>query len=304
MKRPIAPRRERVEGWLGRWLDHLASERGLSANTVVAYQRDLELLRRHLGTSKRPEEASRDDLLALLKKLRLQSRSPRSVARWLASARGFYGWLLEEEVIADDPSARLETPKTWRTIPKALAMDDVDTLLATPDRSTPVGLRDTAMLEVLYATGLRVSELLGLRLRDLHLDAGYLRCLGKGSKERVVPLGAEANAVLQSYLAEARPRILGDRKTDLVFVNQRGGAMSRQGFWKILRAYGRKAGVKGSISPHAIRHSFATHLLERGADLRSLQLLLGHADISTTQIYTHVNRERLKRLYEDFHPRA
>ncbi len=177
-------------------------------------------------------------------------------------------------------------------------------MLAAPDRGEPGGLRDAAMLELLYATGLRVSELLGLRLGDLHLDAGYLRCTGKREKERVVPLGSQADAMVQRYLAEGRPALVGDKRSDWLFVNRRGGPMTRQGFWKILRAYGRKAGIRTPLSPHVVRHSFATHLLENGADLRSVQVMLGHADISTTQIYTHVNRERLRRLYEDFHPRA
>jgi integrase/recombinase XerD len=189
-------------------------------------------------------------------------------------------------------------------LPKTLTAGEVESLLAAPDAKTPRGLRDAAMLEVLYATGLRVSELIGLRLGDLHLDAGYLRCWGKGNKERVVPLGGEAEAKLQRYLAEARLALLRGRRTDVLFVNHRGGAMTRQGFWKILKGYGVAAGVGTALSPHVIRHAFATHLLENGADLRSLQILLGHADISTTQIYTHVNRERLKRIYEDFHPRA
>jgi integrase/recombinase XerD len=185
-----------------------------------------------------------------------------------------------------------------------LTFAEVEALLAAPKRDTPRGLRDAAMMEVLYATGLRVSELLRLRLGDLHLDAGYLRCWGKGSKERVVPLGSEADATLQGYLANARPALLRDRRTDYLFVNPRGGAISRQGFWKIIKRYGRQAGITTPLSPHIVRHSFATHLLENGADLRAVQIMLGHADISTTQIYTHVNRERLRRLYEDFHPRA
>jgi integrase/recombinase XerD len=181
---------------------------------------------------------------------------------------------------------------------------DVDRLLAAPDRTEPRGARDAAMLEVLYATGLRVSELVALRLPDLRLDAGYLRCIGKGSKERVVPMGAEACHALLHYLASGRDAILAGRRSEAVFVGRRGTRLSRQGFWKLLKAHGRRAGIRASLSPHVVRHSFATHLLENGADLRVVQMLLGHADISTTQIYTHVNRERLKRLYRDFHPRA
>ncbi len=294
----------RPSGWVSRYLDHLAAERGLSPNTLAAYRQDIEALARELGEGRAPENARREDLLRHLRRMRVESRSPRSVARWLVAVRGFFGFLLAEEAISDDPTAHLEAPRTWRTLPKVLGAGEVEALLAAPDRGEPRGLRDAAMLEVLYATGLRVSELTGLRLGDLHLDAGYLRCVGKGSKERVTPLGGEANAALQRYLATGRPALLGTRRSDALFVNHRGGAMTRQGFWKILRAYGIKAGLRTRLSPHTIRHSFATHLLEHGADLRSVQVLLGHADISTTQIYTHVNRERLKRLYKAHHPRA
>jgi integrase/recombinase XerD len=220
------------------------------------------------------------------------------------AVRGFFAYLLAEGVLAEDPSAHLDSPRVWRSLPKVLSFAEVEALLAAPDRSDPRGSRNAAMLEVLYATGLRVSELVQLRLGDLHLDAGYLRCWGKGSKERVVPLGSEADAALQSYLAEGRPALLQGKRTDYLFVNPRGGAMTRQGFWKVIKNYGKQAGIKTALSPHVVRHSFATHLLENGADLRAVQIMLGHADISTTQIYTHVNRERLRRIYDDFHPRA
>jgi integrase/recombinase XerD len=291
-------------GWLARYLDHLAAERGLSANTLVAYRRDVEALARGMDEGLRPESARKEDLLRQLRRMRIEGRSPRSVARWLVAVRGFFGYLLAEEVISEDPSAYLDAPRTWRTLPKVLSFAEVEALLAAPSHGDPRGLRDAAMLEVLYATGLRVSELIGLRLGDLHLDGGYLRCIGKGSKERVVPLGGEADTALQRYLALGRPALLRSRRSNVLFVNHRGAPMTRQGFWKIIKAYGVRAGIRGRLSPHTVRHSFATHLLEHGADLRSVQLLLGHADISTTQIYTHVNRERLKRLYRDFHPRA
>jgi integrase/recombinase XerD len=292
----------RPEGWLGRYLDHLSAERGLAPNTVEAYRRDLLRLRE--DRVERPETATHDELLARLRAMRLAGRSPRSVARWLVAARGFFRWLVAEGVLQVDPTAHLDPPRTWRTLPSVLSTEEVDALLAAPDRETATGLRDAAMLEVLYATGLRVSELLGLRLADLHLDASYLRCLGKGSKERVVPLGGEAEGMLQAYLATARPELLDGKRTPVLFVNRRGTPLTRQGFWKIIKNYGRRAGIRTSLSPHTVRHSFATHLLENGADLRSVQAMLGHADISTTQIYTHVNRERLRRLYRDFHPRG
>ena len=290
--------------WLDRYLDHLAAERGLSPNTLAAYRQDLEALARGLGGDRSLESTRKDDLLRQLRRMRVESRSPRSVARWLVAVRGFFGYLVAEEAIAEDPTAHLDSPRTWRTLPKVLSSGEVEALLAAPDRGGPKGLRDAAMLEVVYATGLRVSELIALRLGDLHLDAGYLRCFGKGSKERVVPLGGEADAALQRYLALARPALLRARRSDILFVNHRGAPMTRQGFWKIIRAYGVKSGIRSRLSPHTMRHSFATHLLEHGADLRSVQVLLGHADISTTQIYTHVNRERLKRVYKAHHPRA
>ena len=285
------------------WLEYLSAERGLAPNTLLAYRRDLAALRRRMK-GRALLAAEQDDLLLALRKLRTDGRSPRSVARWLVAVRGFYAWLVAEGSLAEDPAARLELPKVWKTLPKVLDGADVLRLLGAPDRAEPRGARDAAMLEVLYATGLRVSELVSLRLEDVRLDAGYLRCIGKGSKERVVPMGAEACSAVLRYVASARPAILAGRRSDALFVGRRGTRLSRQGFWKLLKAHGRRAGIKTSLSPHVVRHSFATHLLENGADLRVVQMLLGHADISTTQIYTHVNRERLKRLYRDFHPRA
>jgi integrase/recombinase XerD len=288
---------------LDAWLDHLTAERGLAPNSVGAYRRDLTALVRQMK-GRQLASAGQDDLLVALRKMRTAGRSPRSVARWLVAVRGFFGWLAQEGAIGENPAARLTPPKVWKALPKVLDGSDVVRLMAAPDRSEPRGSRDAAMLEVLYATGLRASELIGLRLGDLRLDAGYLSCIGKGSKERVVPLGAEASAALSAYLGSGREALLSGRRSDSVFVGRGGRALSRQGFWKLIKAHGRRAGIRASLSPHVVRHSFATHLLENGADLRVVQMLLGHADISTTQIYTHVNRERLKRLYRDFHPRA
>jgi len=293
-----------VEPLVRRYLDHLTAERGLARNTVQAYAQDLLLLRRSLPPARPLESVRHDDLLASLRGMRVTGRSPRSVARWIVTVRGFYGHLLESGAVQENPARHLESPRLLRPLPKVLSSREVEALLAAPDRGDARGLRDAAMLEMLYATGFRVSEMLGLRLADLHLDAGYVRCTGKGGKERVVPLGGEADAAVQKYLATGRPALLGERRSNLLFVNRRGLELTRQSAWKMIRAYGRKARVKAPLSPHVVRHSFATHLLEHGADLRSVQILLGHADISTTEIYTHVNRERLKRLYRSFHPRA
>jgi len=286
-----------------RFLEYLAAERGLSANTLDAYRRDLELLRACVS-GRGLAVVSPDQLLGALRRLRGEARAPRSIARWLVAVRSFYRFLVAEGALAASPAAHLEAPRALRALPKVLDGGDVEALLRAPDRASARGRRDAAMLEVLYATGLRVSELVGLRLRDVHLDAGFLRCVGKGSKERVVPMGGEAVAAIQEYLARGRPELLGDRRSDVLFVGRRAAALTRQAFWKSLRRYGAAAGIRRPFSPHTLRHSFATHLLEHGADLRSVQAMLGHADVSTTQIYTHVNRERLRRLYERFHPRA
>jgi integrase/recombinase XerD len=286
-----------------RYLDYLSAEKGLAPNTVAAYRSDLERLRRGLG-DRALEDAQEADLLKTLRHMRVRGGSPRSVARWVVAIKGFFSFLQSEGSVERNPAEHLAAPRTWRPLPRCLSAAEVEALLAAPADGTPRSLRDAAMLELLYATGLRASELVGLRIGNLHLDAGYVRCWGKGSKERVVPIGGEAEAKLQRYLAQARPSLLGGRRTEVLFVNHRGGPLTRQGFWKNLKHYGACAGIRSPISPHVVRHAFATHLLENGADLRSLQLLLGHADISTTQIYTHVNRERLKRIHEDFHPRA
>ena len=301
-RQPINP--VDATGWLARYLAHLNAEKGLSLNTLQAYRSDLGQLQRALPKGSELQQATREDLLKVLRNLRLLGRSPRSVARWLIAMRGFFGFLLAEGILDEDPTANLDLPRTWRTIPRVLNCEEVEALLAAPDRTKPRGLRDAAMFEVLYATGLRVSELIGLRLGDLHLDAGYLRCWGKGSKERVVPLGSEADARVQCYLAQGRQGLLRGKRTDVLFVNSRGAGLTRQGFWKMIKRYGMLAGIGTDLSPHTVRHSFATHLLENGADLRSVQVMLGHSDISTTQIYTHVNRERLRKLYQDFHPRG
>ncbi len=288
------------------YLDHLRVERRLASNTVESYARDLERLRAFADERGRPVEAlTREDLEAFVRRSMSAGLSPRSVARAVASLRGYYRFLAAERRIAADPAEQLQAPRAWPGLPKYLSLEEVDRLVAQPDVASPRGLRDRALIELLYATGLRVSELVSIRPGDLHLDEGYLTCTGKGGKPRIVPVGQSAVAWVRRYLCDGRPALLGGRRSPWLFVNgPRGGHLSRVGFWKRLKAYGRAAGVRGALSPHVLRHSFATHLLERGADLRAIQLMLGHADLSTTQIYTHVLEARLRAVYEKFHPRA
>jgi integrase/recombinase XerD len=289
------------------YLAHLTVERRLAANSVASYARDLTLLARYAAAAGRPiVTLTRSELEAFVRDLMAEGRSPKSVARVVACLRGFYRFLVVDGKLAANPAADLRPPRAWKVLPKYLSVDDVDRLIAQPDVSTPRGLRDRALIELLYATGMRVSELVTLRTADLNLDASYLTCTGKGEKQRIVPIGDEATQWVRRYLRDARPVLLGKRTSQRLFVNARGGGpgLTRMGFWKILKTYARKGGLPRSLSPHMLRHSFATHLLERGADLRAIQLMLGHADLSTTQIYTHVLEQRLRSVYDRFHPRA
>jgi integrase/recombinase XerD len=288
---------------IDRYLDHLAVERGLSKNTVLAYRQDLVRLATSLaGSGRELPAATREDLTAAQRRRRLEGLAPRSVARALSAARGFFAYLVAERERQDDPTANLSAPKLMKRLPKVLSEEEVERLLAAPDTSEPRGQRDRAMIETMYATGLRVSELVTLTLPQLRLDAGFLVAYGKGSKERIVPVGEAAEAWLLRYLREARPGLQKTR-SDAVFLSRLGAGMTRERCWQILQEYGRAAGIAG-LSPHKLRHSFATHLLEHGADLRAVQMMLGHADIATTQIYTHIHQHRLKSLYDRFHPRA
>ena len=287
------------------WLDHLRIERRRSANTVDSYARDMEHLRRFAaGASRTLESLDRHALEAFVRELMGRGLSPRTVARIVSATRGFYRYLIVHRHIDANPADDLQPPRAWAALPRFLSIDDVDRLLALPDVSTPKGLRDRAFIEVLYATGLRVSELVTLGTANLHLEAGYLVTRGKGAKERLVPIGDEAVAWVDRYLREGRPRLLRSRTSPRLFVNARGGTtLTRLGVWKILKEYGKAAGLGPTLSPHVLRHSFATHLLDRGADLRAIQMMLGHADLSTTQIYTHVLEARLRAIHERFHPR-
>jgi integrase/recombinase XerD len=276
----------------------------MSPNTVESYARDLAALAGYAESrGKDVEGLQRTDLEAFVRHLQSAGHSPRSAARAVASVRGLYRFLLAEKAIAADPAEDLRAPRAWPALPKYLDLEEVDRLLAQPDAATPRGVRDKTLIEVLYATGLRVTELLSLKPGDVSLDAGYLTCVGKGDKQRIVPFGTAAADWLARYVKDARPALLRNRKSAWLFVNARGGRLSRVGFWKILKEYGVRAGITRDISPHVLRHSFATHLLDRGADLRAIQMMLGHADLSTTQIYTHVLEARLRAVYDKFHPR-
>ncbi len=288
------------------YLSHLRVERRLPPNTVESYARDLG----HLAAfaerrGKAIETLDRQDLEAFARALMTAGLAPRSVARAVACVRGFYRFLVLDRRLSADPADDLHAPRAWPALPKFLSVEEVDRLIAQPDASTPRGLRDRALIELLYATGMRVTELLSLRAGDLNLSAGYLTCTGKGDKQRIVPMGHDAATWVGRYLKEARPALLGKRSSPWLFVNARGGArLTRVGFWKVLKGYGLAAGLRAALSPHVLRHSFATHLLERGADLRAIQLMLGHADLSTTQIYTHVLEARLRAVYDRYHPRS
>lgn len=294
-----------MEAHIREFVNSLRVERGLSENTIQAYRRDMLKFmafanERHLKTS----DIERSHVVDFLASLYRRGLDSRSVARHLVTIRHFFRFALIEEYIAEDPAMTIESPKFRQSLPDFLSLAEVERLLQQPDTSTVVGLRDRAMIEVMYSCGLRVSELCGLGVRDLRMEDGCLRCIGKGDKERLVPVGKQALAIVSKYLRESRPKLLGEGSSPFLFLHRKGGQMNRITYWKILGTYGRKAALRKAVTPHMLRHSFATHLLDRGADLRSVQMMLGHADIATTQIYTHVVEERLKQVYKAHHPRA
>jgi integrase/recombinase XerD len=287
------------------FLNYIQVEKGLAENTRLAYGRDLGKFSAFAAErGKAIAQIDRSDIIDFLASLYRRQLDSRSVARYLVTLRNFFKFTQREGLISEDPTVHLESPRVRMRLPTYFSVDDVAKLLAQPDTNTPGGLRDKAMLELLYGSGLRVSEMLDLKLDDLQSEMGFLRTVGKGNKERLVPVGKAALQAVEQYLKHGRAKLLKRKTSPYLFVNQRGTRLGRVGMWKILVAYGRKAGLRGKLSPHKLRHSFATHLLEGGADLRSVQMMLGHADIATTQIYTHVVQDRLKQVYKAHHPRA
>jgi len=294
-----------VEAHIRTFLTCLRVEKGLSENTIEAYRRDIGKFAAFAGgRSLKTKDVQRSDVVDFLGSLYRKGLDSRSVARHLVTIRHFFRFAMMESYVEDDPAATIESPKFRQSLPEFLSLEEVNQLLRRPDTSTTVGMRDRAMIELMYSCGLRVSELCGLRVSDLQAEAGCLRCIGKGNKERLVPVGKQALEAVQAYLRSSRPKLLRDNASPYLFLNQKSHKMDRISFWKILSAYGRRAGLRKTLKPHMLRHSFATHLLDRGADLRSVQMMLGHSDISTTQIYTHVVEERLKQVYKAHHPRA
>jgi len=295
-----------VDTYVDEFINYLAVERGLAQNTLESYGRDIRQLSQYLKQNNLGllQEANRGTIINYLSTLKSKGRAMSSISRNLAALKAFYQYLMRERYINRDPAANMESPKLEKKLPKVLTVKEIDRLLKQPISSSPAGIRDKAMLELLYATGIRVSELISLNISDVNLELGYIKCYGKGSKERIVPLGSIAAQCVRDYLAKGRNKLVRTPDAQALFVNQHGKQLTRQGFWKITKRYAGEARIQKEITPHTFRHSFATHLLENGADLRSVQEMLGHADISTTQIYTHVTNKYLQEVYDKTHPRA
>lgn len=296
-----------MESWLEEFIHYLSVERGLAQNTLASYRIDLGQYLTHLkqqGVSSLAQ-ANRNHILSHLYKLQKEGKAPATISRHLAALKHFYRFLQSEEILQEDYTMGLESPKLAQRLPHVLTTAEVENLLSQPQLADPAGLRDKAMLEIIYATGIRVSEMISLNIPDVELDLGYIRCFGKGSKERIIPLGSVAARYIREYLSRSRVKLTkGKSDHQALFVNVQGKRLTRQGFWKIIKKYAKECKIEKSITPHTLRHSFATHLLENGADLRAVQEMLGHADISTTQIYTHLTKLRLKEVYTSAHPRA
>ncbi|MBM3244280.1 MAG: site-specific tyrosine recombinase XerD [Candidatus Omnitrophica bacterium] len=294
-----------MKEFIDMFLNYISVERGLASNTIISYREDLEsfmdFLKKHppIQLSK----TTRNDISNFMLQQKDRGLSSSSISRRLAAIKSFYRFLVREKILKADPTSLIDSPKLWKKIPETLSLNEVDSLLNAPDLRNIQGIRDKAILETLYATGMRVSEAGNLKLDNVNLDIGFLRCIGKGNKERVIPFGKKAIVAVKRYLEVSRPALLKKNESDILFLSRFGKKISRQSIWKIIQRYTKEAGIKKHIKPHLLRHSFATHLLERGADLRSVQEMLGHANISTTQIYTHINKDRLKSIHRMFHPR-
>lgn len=297
-----------MEDRLEDFIHFLVVEKGLAKNTIVSYKRDLKsyiVYMRNVEQLTSLNMVQRPQIVHFLSHLKDSGKASKTLARHIASIRAFHHFLLREKAVDHDPTVHIESPQHERSLPKVLSMKEVETLLDSPKLTDHFGYRDKAMLELMYATGIRVSELITLKIADIHLTMGFIRCMGKGSKERIIPIGKSATVALEQYLDKGRPKLLTKKhRDDSLFLNHHGKGLTRQGFWKILKSLAKEAGIEKELTPHTMRHSFATHLLENGADLRAVQEMLGHADISTTQIYTHVTKTRLKDVYTKFHPRA
>lgn len=297
-----------MEDGIRDFIHFLTVEKGLAKNTLVSYERDLKSYMKYIISVEQIKlwnDVSRANIVGFLATLKESGKSSRTIARHIASIRSFHQFLLREKQSEHDPSVHIDTPQRERTLPKVLSMEEVEALMDSPKSNDGFGLRDQAMLEIMYATGMRVSELINLDVNDIHSSMGFVRCVGKGNKERIIPIGQTALHAVDIYLKNGRPMLVSKKKrSDSLFLNHHGGRLSRQGFWKILKKLAQEANIQKELTPHTLRHSFATHLLMNGADLRSVQEMLGHADISTTQIYTHITNTRLKDVYSKFHPRA
>lgn len=295
-----------MDGYVSEFIHYLAEERGLAQNTLESYGRDLRQYKTYLQTSQRDllNDSNHDTILTYLDSLQTKGRAKSTISRNLAAIKSFYQYLVRQRYLEKDPAASMESPKLEKKLPKILTVQEVEELLKQPNTVVPGGVRDKAMLELLYATGIRVSELINLNISDVNLDMGYIKCVGNGTRERIVPLGSIASRCVQEYMTKGRGKLVRTYEESALFVNHHGNRLTRQGFWKIIKKYAHEARIVKDITPHTLRHSFATHLLENGADLRSVQEMLGHADISTTQIYTHVTKNHLKEVYDKAHPRA
>jgi len=287
------------------FLNYISVERGLAKNTILSYKEDLGFYTKYLNGRNIDSisRSSKNDIMDFMLAQKEQGLSANSISRRLAAIKAFYRFLVRERILKSDPTSLMEAPKLWKRVPETLSLNEIERLIAQPDIRNKRGIRDKAILEIMYATGMRASEVVSLKLENVNLDIGFVRCIGKGNKERIIPLGKKAKAAIELYLHKSRPSFARKKEADVLFLSRLGKRISRQSLWKIIKKYARLAGIKKEIRPHILRHSFATHLLEHGADLRSVQEMLGHSDISTTQIYTHVNKDRLKAIHRMFHPR-